>query len=196
MWLETFDFVTFGSVILCAAAIKMADDFLDYDQDKASGSNNFTNILGKGLPIYAMLLLGLAINLNPSLCLALFLASYGIGMFHDLKQRFPSKLTGLQECALSFLLGIGICGWQTMIFAFAFTLAVQLIDDCIDARTDQLSGYRNFAHRLGFVESYMLAVLSLLISWKIGELLFFPVLTAVTVFYGSLVWLQRGRKYA
>ncbi|MPM82501.1 hypothetical protein SDC9_129562 [bioreactor metagenome] len=196
MWLETFDFVTFVSVVLCAAAIKMADDFLDYDQDKAVGSNNLTVVLGKGLPIYAMLMLGLAINLNPPLCLALFLASYGIGMFHDLKSCFPSKLTGLQECVISLLLGIGLCGWKHMIFAFTFMLAIQLIDDCIDARTDQLSGYRNFAHCFGCVESYMLAVLSLLISWRVGESLFLPVLSAAIIFYVSLVWFQRGRKYA
>ncbi|MGI6093762.1 MAG: hypothetical protein GX348_08995 [Veillonellaceae bacterium] len=196
MWLEIFDLVTFVSVILCAAAIKMTDDYLDYDQDKAVGSYNLTLLLGKGLPVYAMLVLGLAVNLNPPLCLALFLASYGIGMFHDLKLCFPSKLTGFQECVISFLLGIGLCGWRTMIFAFAFTLAIQLIDDCIDARTDQLSGNRNFAQRFGFVESYMLALLSILLSWQVGGSLFFPVLCAVTIFYGSIVWLQRRRNYA
>lgn len=196
MWFEIFDAITMVSVFFCAAAIKMADDFLDYEQDKAGEKGNLREVLGNGLPIYAMLLLSLAIYFNPPLCLSLFLASYGIGMFNDFKRRFPSKLTGFQESMVVISLGIGLCGWRYMVFAFMFTLSVQLIDDCIDAKNDILAGYRNLAHRFGVIESYLLAILSLMVSWWVGKSLFFPVLIAVVTLYSSLWWYQRGRKNA
>lgn len=195
MWLETFDFTVFCAVFICAIAIKMIDDFLDYDHDKAGKNYNSAEFLGKGSPVYAMLLFGIAVYLNPPLCLSLFLASYGIGMFHDLSVLFPSKLTGFQEFIFSFGVGVYLCGWNSMFFSFAFILAIQLIDDCIDAQIDQLSGRRNMAHHFGLFESYLLASISLLVSVWVDKDRFISVIIATTVFYGCLIWLQERRRH-
>lgn len=194
MWLEIFDLFNIIAVIFCAIAIKMADDFLDYDLDKASGNQNLGEILGPGLSIYAMLFLSLSVYINPPLCLSLFLASYCIGMFHDLKQRFPSGLTGLQESIVVNFIGFWLCGWRYMIFSIMFALAIQLIDDCIDAKKDTYCGYRNLAHRFGIIECCIFAVISLLLAWLVGKSLFFSVLISILIFYIGLFWYQGVQK--
>lgn len=195
MWQEIYDnSATVVAVILCAVAIKLADDFLDEEIDENIGNENWSIILGRGAPIYAMLFLSLSIYLNPPVSLSLFLASYSIGMLHDLKQRLPTNLTGYQESLIAFIIGIILCGWKLMIFAILFVIGVQLIDDCIDVQNDKLAGYRNLAYRLGCVEAYLLAVLSMLVSWWVAEDYFLPVFLATVIFYFGHFWCQGGAK--
>lgn len=195
MWPEIYDYsATVVAVIFCAVAIKLADDFLDEEIDENIGNENWSKILGRGTPIYAMIFLSLSIYLKPPISLSLFLASYSIGMLHDLKQKFPTKLTGYQESVIAFIIGAILCGWKFMIFAFLFVIGVQLIDDCIDAQNDELAGYRNLAYRLGIVEAYALAVLSMLISWWVVGDYFLPVFFATVIFYFGHFWCQGVQK--
>lgn len=196
MWLEIFDYSKiFFAVVFCAVAVKISDDFLDVELDKCAGRNNWAEAIGRGAMIYAMLFLGLAACLNISISMSLFLGSYAIGMFQDLNQRFPTNLSGWQECLIVFTFGVIFLGLKVMVFSLFFLLSVQLFDDCIDAKADQYAGHRNLAHRLGILEAYMVAILTLLISWWVGRDIFVPVLCATVLVY-CFVWCQEVRKNA
>lgn len=187
MWLEIFNYgKVFMSVIFCAAAVKIADDFLDAEIDKRAGRSNWAEAIGRGAMIYSMLFLGLAACLNLSISLSLFFGSYSVGMLQDLNHRFPTALSGWQECLVVFTFGAILLGLKIMVFSLFFLLAVQLFDDCIDAQEDKNAGLRNLAHRLGLVEAYLLAILTLLLSWWAGRDVFVPVLCATAFFYGCL----------
>ncbi|MBC8015681.1 MAG: hypothetical protein H7X79_08055 [Sporomusaceae bacterium] len=194
MWPVTFELLnTVLSVLLCSIAVKLTDDFLDHDLDDRAGCSNFSAQLGPGAIIYGMLSLALAASINADVSIPLFLASYSIGMFNDLKQPFPSGLSGLQESLLVFFVGVVLWGWHGMLFSTLFILAIQLFDDYIDMHTDQLAGYRNLAHRIGKVECLLLSILTLLLSWLVSERLFFPVFMGTIIFYSGLLYFQRGR---
>jgi len=179
------------SVILSAIAIKLADDYLDQDMDKSE--KNFATVLGKGSMLYGMVSMALAASLNTPISISLFLASYIIGMFHDLKSHFPSRLNGFQESILIFIVGVFLLGWKMILFSIFFVISIQLIDDYIDDSRDELIGHRNWAHRLGRVECFLLFLLTLLISWLINEEIFPAVFLGAIVFYSTILYYQKGR---
>ncbi|MDT8901408.1 hypothetical protein [Anaeroselena agilis] len=168
---------------LCSLAIKLTDDWLDRDRDAAVGRVNWSAKLGVGAMVYAALFLALAAGINASVSLALFFASYVVGMFTDLGRRLPSRLTGWQESLLVMAAGTALCGWRTMLFAALFVSAVQLIDDCVDRAGDRLAGQRNFACRFGAAECLLGGLALLLASWWLDAGLFVPVFAGVAAVY-------------
>lgn len=190
MWPEIFEFLSIASsVIFCAIAIKFADDFLDQEID--NNHHNFAIMLGNGIMLYGMLSMAIAVSINTSISISLFLSSYIIGMFHDLKNSFPSQLKGWQESLIVFIIGMYFCGWRSVSFSILFVLSIQLLDDYIDVYTDQLTGHRNWAHQLGKVECFLLFLLSILTSWLVYEQIFLPVFFGSVVFYGTILYYQR-----
>ena len=194
MWPVIFELSsTVLSVLFCSIAVKLTDDFLDHDLDARAGCSNLSAQLGPGAIIYGMLSLALAASINANVSIPLFFASYSIGMFNDLKQSFPSGLSGLQESLLVFFLGVALWSWESMLFSTLFIFSIQLFDDYLDMHTDQLAGYRNLAHRIGKVECLLLSLLTLLSSWWVGEHLFSPVFAGTAIFYSGLLYFQRGK---
>ena len=194
MWLAMFEQANIViAVLLCCVAVKLVDDYLDKDVDTRAGCYNFSKALGNGTIVYGMLALSLAASVNASVSIPLFLASYSIGMFNDFKKTFISRLSGLQESLLVFIIGGIAWGWQSMLFSLLFILSVQLIDDYLDIATDELAGYRNLAHRIGKVECLLLSILTFCASWQIGEHLFPIVFLGTIIFYSCLFFYQRGR---
>lgn len=181
------------SVLLCSISVKLVDDFLDNDLDTRAGFYNFSKTLGSGAIVYGILSLALAASINASVSMPLFLASYIIGMFNDFKKTFISGLSGLQESLLVFILGVMLWGWQSMLFSTLFIFSIQLFDDYLDIYTDQLAGYRNLAHRIGKVECLLLAMLTLLTSWRLDEHLFPTIFLGTVIFYSAIFYYQRGR---
>lgn len=191
MWPAIFDFLQVTMAVFCtAAAVKLVDDYLDQERDGRSGQLNWTVLLGNAAPIYALLCLAIGASLH-TISLPLFLASYIIGMFNDLRQHFPSKLTGWQESILLFIVGWITWGWHIMWLALLFILAVQLIDDCCDFALDQQAGYRNLAHRFGLIECLLAAVSLILLAWAIEETLLPPLVSGTITFYVVTIWLER-----
>lgn len=194
MWPEIFEFVKIMiSVILCSTAVKLVDDCLDKDLDVCAGRRNIAEVIGNGTMVYAMLFLVIAAGVNAAVSMPLFLASYIVGMFNDLKSTFPSRLNGMQEAFLVMLLGVLFFGWNSMFFALFFILGIQLLDDCLDLRTDVLTGQRNFAHRLGVTECVILGIMAILIAGWINEQIFWPVFFGTAFFYVSLIKYQGAR---
>lgn len=176
------------AVFLCALAVKLVDDFLDCEFDVISGRENWARHLGTGTLVYAMLFLAFAAGLDAAISVPLFLSSYMLGMFNDFRQIFPSKLTGWQETFLVLFIGIVIFSWDAMLFSLLMIIAVQLIDDSLDYSVDILTGQRNLAHRLGMVESLLLAVIALLSAYWLNPVQFVPVLCGIALFYLSLFY--------
>ena len=191
MWQEIFEQLTIIiSVIFCAIAVKLVDDFLDYDLDTRTGSHNFTHKLGNGTVVYAMLALAIATSINPIVSIPLFLASYSVGMFSDLKQFFSSGLTGWQESLLVLLCGILLWGWQQMLFSLFFIGGVQLFDDYMDAQAELIDG-RNIANQIGKVECLLLSSITMLTAWQVMEHMFLSVFLGFFLFYGLLFFYQK-----
>jgi 4-hydroxybenzoate polyprenyltransferase len=168
---------------LCSVAVKLTDDWLDRDRDLAVGRSNWAAAIGGGAMVYAALFLALAAGVNAAVSLALFFASYVVGMFNDLGRLLPSRLSGWQESVLVLAAGMAVCGWRTMLFAVLFVAAVQLFDDCLDRTGDRLAGQRNFACRLGMAECLLTALFLLLAAWWLNPALFGPVLAGVALVY-------------
>ena len=186
MWQEMCNLVIHTvSVILCAAAIKLTDDYLDKDIDNHSGRRNWAELLGSGAMVYAALFLAVAVALNRSLSLSLFFACYMVGMFNGLKFVYPSSFNGIQEATIVLILGLVLTNWEYMLFSICFSLAVQLIDDCIDFKLDKLAGSRNMAHRFGTLECLLGATLCLMGAVLVAEDVFLP--TAIGTFLVYIV---------
>jgi 4-hydroxybenzoate polyprenyltransferase len=183
------------AVILCAAAVKLLDDWLDRDDDRTAGRNNWAAMLGPGATVYAALLLAMAAALSTHISLALFFASYCIGMFNDFSRRLPSRLRGWQESLLVCGFGAVILGWHVMLFSLMFIAAVQLLDDCLDLTADQRAGLKNLAVRFGPVECLLAGLLLLLAAWWLDGTLFPPVLAGTLLFYLCSLALSRVRPW-
>ncbi|CUH94196.1 putative membrane protein [Propionispora sp. 2/2-37] len=186
---------TFFAVICCAAAIKLADDYLDYELDYRGKRGNWAEKLGKSTMYYAMICMVVAAAIHTQISVSLFFSSYIVGMFNDMEKQFPSRLSGLQESLVLLLLGGLLLGWQVMFFSLPLVFSVQLIDDCIDLSSDMLAGFRNLAHRYGIFECLLLALLGLFIAWFVNDDMFFPVCLAIIVFYTVDYCCQGGRKH-
>ena len=197
MWLAICDFLaTTLAVTCCALAVKLTDDWLDQEHDRLAGRKNWAEILGIGTMLYAMIFLIIAAALNTAVSLALFLASYIIGMFHDLTSRFPLGFTGWQESLFILVMSVVLFGWHITLFSLIFVIGIQLIDDCLDITTDSMAGQRNFAAKLGQTECILLSLLALLGSWWINEDLFLPVLAGTLIGWGGIHRFTVVKRYA
>ncbi len=185
MWPAMFEWLaTALAAGLCSLAVKLTDDWLDRDRDLAAGRPNWAAAIGTGTMVYAALFLTLAAGINAAVSLALFFASYIVGMFNDLGRLFPSRLSGWQESLLVLAAGLILAGWRTMLFSLLFVAAVQLLDDCLDRADDRLAGQRNLACRFGAAECLLAALILLLAAWWLSAGLFGPVCAGVTAVYG------------
>ncbi|BBB93091.1 MAG TPA: hypothetical protein PKA28_01345 [Methylomusa anaerophila] len=194
MWQEIFDFGSiFFAVVCCSIAVKLADDYLDRVSDLTGGQVNWAERLGPGTMVYAMLFLAIAAGINAKLSLSLFIGSYVVGMFNDLNTLYPSRLTGFYESVLAVVLGMILLGWRMMFFSLCFVFAVQLIDDCIDAYTDRLTGQRNMANHFGKTECMLTALLGFLLAWVAAESLIIPTFIGTASVYMWSMRQQGGR---
>lgn len=152
------------AIFLVGICIKVMDDYMDIELDALLDKKTLAAKLGPGTLPYLLLLFALAVSINQNLTLALFMASYAVGMYQDLFRPLPSGLKGWQESVVVFSLGIVIVGWVTIVWAFAIMAAVQLLDDLIDYRLDLKTGVVKAVQRLGFAETALLVLILTLLS--------------------------------
>lgn len=195
MWPAVLEAVRLaGAVFLCGVTVKLLDDYLDQDLDYRTGHANWAYYLGKSTPIYALVAFALAAALHYLLAVSLFLASYIIGMTHEMHQLLPSKLSGWQESLLALSFGVLLCGWHPMLFSLLFIGAVQIFDDCCDYYLDAMAGVtskRNVARLLGPVEAVLLTILLLMLAWYLQESYFISSLVGTSAL--MLLFAARGR---
>lgn len=173
----------FLSAALCSSAIKLLDDYLDRELDDTTGEHNWINDLGEGAIAYSLPLLAVSVALYPQVGLALFIASWSIGMYRDLHIIYPSMLRGWQEFLIGTAAGVYLSGWSIMLCSLFIAGAVQLCDDIIDRYTDQATGMRNLAHRWGAIPCGVASIVLLISASFIVPSLFWPVIGGIAAIY-------------
>lgn len=151
-------------IVLTGITIKCMDDLLDIEYDQCVGRQTLAAKLGKATFPYALLLLGIGIYLANDYALVLFLASYTIGMGHDLFDKLPTKLPGWAEGLIAVVIGMILAGPLTMFWGLMMIGALQFLDDLIDIYKDTQSGQRNAAIQFGVVEITLLSVICFLVA--------------------------------
>ncbi|MFC4766407.1 hypothetical protein [Effusibacillus consociatus] len=151
-------------IVLTGISIKCMDDLLDAEYDQCVGRQTLAGKLGKAILPYALLVLAIGIFVAKEIALVLFLASYAIGMGHDLREKMPTGLPGWGEGLAALVFGMLLAGPIPMIWGLMIIGAVQLLDDLVDIYKDTQSGQRNSAVRLGVVETTLLAVICFLFA--------------------------------
>ncbi|GAX91777.1 hypothetical protein [Effusibacillus lacus] len=149
-------------IVLTGIAIKTMDDLLDVEYDQCVGRFTIAGKLGKAVMPYALLILGIGVFVAEEIALALFLASYSIGMGHDLFERMPTRLPGWAESLIALVVGMLLTGPLPMVWGVLIMAGVQFLDDLVDIYKDSQSGQRNSAVQLGVVETTLLTLICFL----------------------------------
>lgn len=169
-------------IVLAGLTIKLMDDWLDVEFDQCIGRQTLSLRLGRACLPYCLALLGFAIALAPQVALPLFLASYAIGMGHELREKMPTRLPGWVESIVAVGLALLTAGWQVAAWAVCVMAMIQLLDDLMDLHNDRRSGQNNWANRFGYVE----ATLAMFI-FALGAVLLSPLHTVEVLIATPLV---------
>jgi hypothetical protein len=155
-----FDFFVKWMVILViGTVIKLMDDYLYQDLDKIEGKYTLAMFLEKATLPYTLLCTVMCMVLEPVLTGSLFLASYVVGMGHELQRQLPLGWTALQETLLFGTFGIIGFGLVEMVSSLVIVLFIQLADDFVDYHSDAMTSRRNFVLQIGLWESVILGVI-------------------------------------
>lgn len=199
MWPVTFDAAPahpaarVAAVALVAVTLRLLDDVVDREADRATGRPNWAEVLGPATTAYALAALAAAAALSTRDALSLFWAGYAWGMAHDGPARLPLGLTARQETVLAVGLSLATVGLADTLGALALVGSIQLLDDWLDLRADRQlaapgAAPRNWAGRLGRVEAFLLGVaLGLAAAAR-------DPLQAVTAWAVAVVFMTRGAR--
>lgn len=187
-------FKELSTVTLTGISIKMMDDYLDQELDKAQGKETLIQQLGNSTLPYGLLLLMIAMALDPSLAGSLFLSSYIVGMGKDGLHRLPSKLPSYTEMLIGLILGILFWGSPIMISSLIIILTIQLSDDLYDYYLERERSPRNWVQRLGKIEATLLLVILFLASLILDMEKLAMVLAVTPLIISSLEKPQAGRE--
>ncbi len=171
-------FVEWFGIVLAGLVIKLMDDWLDVEFDQCIGRHTLAIRLGRACLPYSLLGFGLALALAPDVALTLFLASYAIGMGHDLRERMPTKLPGWVESLAAVSFSVWATDLRLTVWALFVMATIQLLDDLMDLQNDRRSGQNNLANRFGFVEVTLMMFICLLASILLSPLKTVEVLLA------------------
>ena len=156
----TFNFLIEWVIIcLIGIIIKLMDDYLDQDLDSIEGKYTLPMILGKATLPYTLLGIVVCMAIKPALSGTLFLASYLVGMGHNLEEPLPFGWSPLQESIIFGIFGILFFGIFEMLSSLTIIIFIQLLDDFLDYYTDAQFSRRNFFIRFGFWESLIFGLI-------------------------------------
>lgn len=175
---------TIGALFLIGIVIKLMDDFLDQDLDNIVSNKNFTEILGRGILPYALILLIFALALDYNNSITFFSASYIVGMGYNSKQRLPSFLYAWQESIIVFLIIFLITSFYETISALVLIIIIQLIDDFLDYRKDKRTANSNLVKKIGYIPAIIMTSIFFVIAIK-----FFPLKLTYFITAAFLVYL-------
>lgn len=158
-----FDFfIKWIIIIIIGVVIKLMDDYLDQDLDKIEGEYTLAVSLDKAIVPYTLLCTVMCMAVAPVLSGSLFLASYIIGMGHDLKRVLPFGWTALKEAILFTVFGLLVFEPREMFSSLLVILFIQIMDDFLDYYNDSRFSRRNFVVRFGVPECILGALITFL----------------------------------
>jgi hypothetical protein len=137
------------SIFLSGLSIKLLDDYIDDE-------------IPHNVP-YAIIFICISSALWKESA-SLFICSYVVGMFHDERVKLISSLKVYQEQVVFFIISIFLTGFKASISSLFIICTIQLLDDCIDMSIDSYNGKKNWALRIGRVESLIISGIFLTLS--------------------------------
>lgn len=146
--------------------IKIMDDFLDRDIDIDSNQWNISISLGRAVIPYSLLLLIISLYLNFAEAVALFAASYIIGMLHSYRGELPTGLNGWQEGIVVLLIFIYILPIHEIIAALIFIWIIQCLDDIIDYKKEIFINQDNIINKIGYFNAGFITIILIFILLK------------------------------
>ncbi|MGE5653359.1 MAG: hypothetical protein ACM3ZQ_03695 [Bacillota bacterium] len=157
------------AVLLVGLAIKLMDDYVDYDIDQILGTPNLSRVLGDALPVYMGFCTALATYLAPETGATLFLAAYLVGMGDELGVRYAGGWKAWMEVLAAMALGC-LISYRPFILNLVLIVTVQLADDLKDREHDHRAARRTipvlFGPKFGALLVLTLALLAL--AWSPG----------------------------
>lgn len=126
----------FLAVCLTAGAVKLMDDALDGERDKALGYENWATRLGRATTPYALVLALSAAAVDLQATLVLFFAAYALGMGRTPTERQPSGLPAAAEIILAAAAALYVGGIPYGVAAASQLWAIQMTDDWLDRAED------------------------------------------------------------
>ncbi|NLJ80993.1 MAG: hypothetical protein GX335_08215 [Firmicutes bacterium] len=149
-------FFNAAAVFCTGLVVKTMDDLLD-EEDLLSIP--YFARLGSGLAPYTLALFSLASAFNFRLSFGLFWASYCLGMIKSPFEKLPTGLRANTEVILGIILMLLVIGARKTFWSVLIMAAVQLIDDFLDFKEDQIVKAANAALVLGRVECFLTALI-------------------------------------
>lgn len=145
-------FVNWMVILIIGTVIKLMDDYLDQDLDKIEGKYTLAMVLDKAVLPYTLLCTVMCMAIKPALSGSLFLASYLVGMGHDLRRQLPFGWNAWQEVIIFGFFGVVVFGFVETVSSMLIMIAIQLADDFLDYYSDTFYSRRNFVVRFGLWE--------------------------------------------
>jgi 1,4-dihydroxy-2-naphthoate octaprenyltransferase len=156
-WLEVGR--TLMCLVLSGATIKLMDDYLDAEYDICRGKHTLAVKLSRATLPYALVLGFLAAYLNLNIAISVFFGSYAVGMLTTWREKLPTRLPAFVEILLALALSAMLVGWRTALWGACLMAMFDWLDDLVDRITDEKTGQRNMALRIGVVETTLLTLM-------------------------------------
>ncbi len=189
------------ALLLMGATIKLMDDYLDAEYDICRGKRTLAIKLSRASLPYALCLGLIAGFLKTDLAISIFFGSYAVGMLSTWKEKLPTKVPAYVEIVAAIALSVALVGWQTALWGVALMAVFDWIDDIVDLTSDQRTGQRNLARRIGVVETTLLTLAAMCVAvlcntwWTALGFIAFTLLTVLAEATTSNIWNDmEGRK--
>lgn len=150
------------SVLAIGIAVKLLDDCVDGEGRTLFG------LAPVGATVYAVLAAVLGTALALPVATPLFAAAYATGMLHAPSERLPSGLPAWLEGALVLAGATAVAGIARTAQALLVIAALQAADDLIDFQRDAAAPGRNWAYRVGRVETALIGLICLTLATAFG----------------------------
>lgn len=149
-------------MLVIGIAVKLLDDCVDGEQRTLFG------LAPAGAAVYAVLAAVVGTALAPPVALPLFAAAYAMGMMQEPGERLPSGLPAWLEAAFVLAAAAAVAGAVRTAQALLVIATLQALDDLIDFQRDAATPRRNWAHRIGCVETALIGLICLTLATAFG----------------------------
>jgi hypothetical protein len=155
------------AIFLTGLVIKLMDDYLDQEIDRANNRYSWAMKLETRIVPYTLLILSLAMFFDYKLSIALLWASYIVGMGVS-TDNLAVGLKTYQEVIILLMIGFFILDIKQFLFSLVIILFIQASDDYIDYHREKYISSDNFINYLGRAGTLFIIVFSLVTSLNIN----------------------------
>ena len=155
------------AVLFTGLVIKLMDDYLDQEIDRLNNRNSLAVKLKRGIVPYSLLLFSFAVLCNYKLSIALFWASYIVGMGMD-RTKVKIKLKAYQELIVLLIIGFWLLETTQFLFSLLIILFIQAVDDYRDYYREKYINKDNLINYLGLGGTLFIIIFALVFSLNLN----------------------------